>query len=271
MAYDTDNFAVDVIERSHTIPVLVDFWAEWCAPCRVLGPVLERLAERHQDRWALAKIDTEAHPEIAQRYNIRSIPNVKLFVDGEPVDEFVGALPENMIEAWLQKALPSKYRAELMRASDELRRGNIAQGQKILHSILQNEPDNQQIAVMLARTLIFSDSQRALDLVAGIQEDSDFFDEAEAIRTLARLHEYLLKPETVPAGRSQQAYLLAIERLRNQDFDQALQGFIDIVASDRQYDDDGARRACIAIFRFLGEDHPITKKHRSGFSSALYA
>ena len=101
--YDTDNFDVDVLERSREKPVLVDFWAAWCGPCRVIGPVLERLADDNGDDWELRKLDTEKHPDIARQYRITSIPAVKLFVDGEVKDEFVGALPEQMIVLWLKR------------------------------------------------------------------------------------------------------------------------------------------------------------------------
>ena len=102
--FDTDNFDVDVLERSREKPVLVDFWAAWCGPCRVIGPVLERLADDNGDDWELRKLDTEKHPDIARQYRITSIPAVKLFVDGEVKDEFVGALPEQMIVLWLKKS-----------------------------------------------------------------------------------------------------------------------------------------------------------------------
>ena len=95
MAYDIQDFQKEVIEKSFDKPVLVDFWAEWCGPCKVLGPVLERLAEKYRDQWVLAKVNTEHFPQLAMQYNIRGIPNVKLFINGKVVDEFTGACQAN--------------------------------------------------------------------------------------------------------------------------------------------------------------------------------
>lgn len=102
MADISERFQQDVIDKSHEKPVVVDFWAPWCGPCRVLSPVLEKLAKESKGVWRLVKINTDKHPAIARRYNVRGIPAVKLFVDGEVKDEFVGALPEPDIRKWLQ-------------------------------------------------------------------------------------------------------------------------------------------------------------------------
>lgn len=107
MADIAAKFQEDVIEKSHDKPVVVDFWAPWCGPCRTLGPVLERLAKESQGTWRLVKINTDKHPQIARRYNVRGIPAVKLFVDGEVADEFVGARPEGAVKQWLQPHVPS--------------------------------------------------------------------------------------------------------------------------------------------------------------------
>ena len=135
MTYDTNDFDRDVVERSWTIPVLVDFWAEWCGPCRVLGPVLEKLAGEHSHQWAFVKLDTEAHPHIAARHGVRSIPNVKLFVDGRVSDEFVGALPEARVVEWLKKALPSRFRSQLAEARRALSDNGTCAALEILRPI----------------------------------------------------------------------------------------------------------------------------------------
>ncbi len=108
MNHEVSNFSAEVIERSRTSPVLVDFWAPWCGPCRSLKPVLEKLAGEAGDRWALVTVDVDLHPDLAERFGIRGIPNVKLFHAGEIAAEFSGALPEVTVSAWLDRNLPKE-------------------------------------------------------------------------------------------------------------------------------------------------------------------
>ena len=270
MNYDTDNFATDVIERSHASPVLVDFWAEWCGPCKILGPVLEKLAEKHKDRWVMVKVNTEKHPQLAGEYGIRSIPNVKLFVDGEAIDEFVGVLPEGRILQWLDYALPSRHLNQIKDAERLLAEQKVDQARNLLQEVIAEEPDNHQAAVLIARAYLHSDPSQALELVSRIEPGDDYFDLAEAVRTFAHMFRYMDAPDSLKEDAQKDAYLKAISDLHAGDFPAALDGFIEVVQRDRYYDDDGSRKACIAIFKFLGESHEITQQYRPAFSSALY-
>jgi putative thioredoxin len=269
MSYDVTNFEQEVLQKSHEIPVVVDFWAEWCGPCRILGPTLERLARENGESWALAKVDTERLPEVAERYQVRSIPNVKLFVDGAVAGEFVGALPEYQVRRWLEKALPGKFAKELAQAEQLLKAGKSSEAHRLLDQIVQADPQNDRARVFLAHLTLFKDPAEAARLVENIEEP-EFSEITESIRTIGRLHDFAVRPESLPPGAGRERYREAIRSLFAEDFDGALNRFIDVIRSDRSYDDDGARKACIAIFKVLGEEHSVTLKHRREFSSALY-
>ncbi|PIE34793.1 thioredoxin [candidate division KSB3 bacterium] len=271
MSYDIQNFAKEVLERSYQVPVVVDFWAEWCAPCRMLSPVLEQLAARASGEWSLAKVNTEQHPQVAAEYGIQSIPNVKLFVDGEVVNEFVGALPEEAIGRWLKDALPSPLRHQLQQAQELLVQDRFPEAQQLLEEVLEQEPDNDQAAILLATSLLFSEHLKAAGFAEKIMPASDYFSTAEAVQTLSQLLDLREHPENLPDGTVKERYLAAIERLHERDFDAALSQFIELLGIARSYHNDGARKACVAIFNFLGNDHEISQKHRRDFSSALYA
>lgn len=270
MSHDVQNFEAEVIERSHTMPVLVDFWAEWCAPCRILGPILERLATKAQGQWELAKVDTEQHQEAAMRYGVQSIPNVKLFVDGQVADEFVGALPEERVEQWLKSALPSRYRDQLKKAQQLIVDGKLRKAQKLLQQVVDAEPDNHQAAVLLAQTHLEKDPQKAVETLQNVTPASEFFDAAEAVRTFGNMFYAVKHAKQLPDDPVKDLYLEAIKHIQSGDFEQALHNFITVIRKNRRYQEDGARKACVAIFNFLGNDHELTRTYRSEMSSALY-
>ena len=269
MGYDVVNFEKDVLERSQTVPVLVDFWAEWCGPCKALGPVLERLAAQADGRWTLAKVDTEQYAEVARTYGIQSIPNVKLFIGGVVVNEFIGALPEYQLVRWLEIAIPGKHQKQTDQAEALLAAGNNESARVILDDVLAAEPGNVAARILLARSIAFDDPARAVSLTESIEEPK-YSDLLDAIRVIARLHTRSPNDDQLPAAAVRSSYLAAIQMLVAGNFDTALGQFIDIIRQDRHYDNDGSRKACIALFKLLGEEHPVTQKHRRDFSSALY-
>ena len=271
MNHEITNFQTDVIERSHTIPVLVDFWAEWCGPCKVLGPILERLAAKNGSQWVLAKVDTDKNQDLAAQYGIRGIPNVKLFVDGKVANEFTGALPEPAVAQWLKKALPNKFRKDIERAQQLLQHSDNGEAKSLLEEIIHQDPGNEHARVLLAGSLVSDDPERAATLVADIEESSEFFLMVDAIRTFSELSTKLLHPDKLPDDPAKSNYLTALKATIALHYDEALEKFIEVIRNNRYYDDDGARKACIAIFRILGDNHAITQKRRREFSSALYS
>jgi len=270
MAYEANDFQQDVIDASADAPVLVNFWAPWCGPCRQLSPVLESLAEEH-DEWSLVKVNVDDNQEAAQAYGVRGIPAVKLFVDGEVEAEFTGAKPEHAIRSWLEENLPSESKSRIEAARQALDDGDREEAEQLLWPVLEEDPEHDEAQVLMARALAFKDPTRAKALA----EASDVADPTlrqvrDAVQTLTRLLEFADDPSALPEGDGRDDYRAAIDALAAQDVDEALDHFIDVVRTNRDYDDDGARKACIALFTLLGEQHPITREHRRTFDMALY-
>jgi len=263
------DFDGEVIEHSFQIPVLVDFWAPWCGPCKTLTPILEKLAAEASGSWELRTVNTEVQDEIALSYGIQSIPSVKLFSRGQVVAEFVGAIPEYAVRSWLAKNVPGKEASLIADAETLIGNRKIAEGRAILEEVLQHEPGNVEARVLLAPILLYTDTDRALQLVLAV-DDPKFSDTTETIAVFHHLLQAANRPEILPQAECRQRYAEACRFLQSQDFERALGEFIGLIRTDRSYDDDGARKACIAIFKYLGEDHPTTLRYRREFSNALY-
>ena len=262
------DFQADVVEASHARPILVDFWAPWCGPCRVLGPVLDRLAAEAAGRWALVKVNTDEAPGLMQHYGIRGIPAVKLFVGGAVAAEFTGALPEHILRQWLDEHLPSPARAHVKAAEVAWGAGDRTTARAKLEAALADpEAETATWAAAarsrLARLLAFEDRPRALALVDGLHTP-----EAEAVRTiLAALDRDL---DSLPDGPPRAHVVAALTALRANDLDTTLDRLIEAIRADRFYDDDGARKLGVALFQTLGEGHHVSQAHRPAFNMSLY-
>jgi putative thioredoxin len=273
------EFTTDVLEASFERPVLVDFWAQWCAPCRVLGPVLERLASESQGRWTLAKVDIEEHPALAIQFEVQSIPAVKLFRDGQVVAEFLGALPEREVERWLQENLPASPPPLLREAREARAGGDLNRAQTLLREALAQNADDVEAAVELAELLFPKEPAEGVRLTESVPQEHPLHDRAQALRNLARVIE-LAQPMAPGAGAGPAAgagspqawtsYVEGAQAFAAGHFGAAIEAWIASIRRDRKVDDDGARRACVALFELFGEGHPVTQQYRRPFSSALF-
>jgi putative thioredoxin len=269
MPLEVTNFDSEVIARSYERPILVDFWAPWCGPCRMIGPVLEKMADE-ADGWELAKVNTDEQQEVARRYSIMSIPAVKLFSHGEVVDEFVGALPEAQVRAWLEKALPSKHQDAVERARASMT-DNPAEAQALLKTVLENEPGNAAARALLAQALVFQDPQKAMEMLDGADlRDPVPIRIADAVGVLAHLANLRLDAAALGDGPGREAYLEAAGLIAAQDFAAAFDTLLRVVRTDRKLDEDGARKSMLALFTLLGEENPLTPQYRRQLERALF-
>jgi putative thioredoxin len=262
MTYEIQDFQKDVIEASYQTPVFVDFWAEWCGPCKMVGPILEKLAEESEGKWKLAKVDTEQHQDLAAQWNIRSIPNMKLFAEGKVVAELTGALPEYQLKKWLGAHIPSQAGKRITEAEQIAAAGKTDEAIITLEKALTLEKDNEQGLLLLGRLIVFEQPERAKELAAPLRHRI----EAEHIIIIAEA----LADIELPEGPPQEKLLQAVENIRQKDFEAALNLLIDSIVVNKAYADELARRLVLAIFYWLGSDHELTRKYRRKFDMSLY-
>lgn len=273
-----ENFQ-QVIEASFKVPVLVDFWASWCQPCLALMPILARLAEEYGGKFLLGKLNTEEEQEIAARFGIRSIPNVKLFRDGQPVDEFMGALPEAAVREFIDRHVARESDAKVAEALEQLRTGNAAGAVVLLDEAREADPDNPRVTLALAQ------AQAATGDVAAAEATLDGLPPGERDKPeVATLRSHLFF-ENELAGASaapelearleadpedhEALYQLALRKVVDQDYDAAMELLLELMRKDRSFGDDAGRSTLLKVFDMLGDD-PRVGRYRSRMASLLY-
>ncbi len=269
------SFQTDVLDRSREVPVIVDFWAEWCGPCRVLGPTLEQVAAEYGDAVQLVKVDTDANQRVAAQYGIRSIPAVKAFRDGEMVDEFIGALPEPQVREFFQRIQPSEADTLTSDGDAALGAGNFDEARAKFEAALAADEAHTGAALGLAVVLVESgEVERAEELARRTPN------EERAKRVLARAgllraavgidRDALEARLASDEGDIEARYQLGAHMLAVGEWEPGFEHLLDVMVRDRKFADDGAKERILEGLELLGNGHPLTSEYRRRLTNLLF-
>ena len=280
-SFDTsaEAFEKEVLKASENVPVLVDFWAPWCAPCRVLKPILEKLVGEYQGRFLLAKVNSDEHPQLSARFGVRGIPNVKAFVDGKLADEFTGALPESGVRAFIDRLIPTPAE-KLRRAARALViQGDFDEAERHLRNALALDPANHAVRLDLVELLLAKNSQAEADELFAPIPERERDERADRLYSVLALWKKSQQLPTVEALQAKLAAdpadlhaLMALgERLvADQRFEPALAALLEVVRKDRGALRTSARKLVGEAFN-LAEDQPdLVSEYRRLLAGALY-
>jgi len=265
------TFDRDVVERSYDVPVVVDFWAPWCGPCRMLGPILEKLASEHGSGFVLAKLNVDDNQSLAVYYGVQGIPAVKAFRNGEVVDEFVGALPEPQVRAFVERLVPDEAQADLEQAAALLAAHRWPEAETLYRRLVE-ETEGETATLGLAQALLGQGKGCAAREALDELPDPDAIPEVE---WLAPLVDYLCTMEAtgaaeegIPALEAQ--YRRAAGLIRRGNFAAALDGLLELLREDKEFAEGQARRAVLGIFTLLGDESELTRTYRPRLATILF-
>jgi putative thioredoxin len=237
------DFQRDIVDASATTPVVVDFWAPWCGPCRTLGPILEKLEREYAGRFRLVKVNSDENQELATAFNVRSIPHVMAFRNGKPVGQFIGALPEGQVRAFIEKLMPSPHEQSLESASSLVEQGKVDEAEKLLDTIPPNIDWDARVEALRAAIGFARGGGDQAALEAKLAADPR---DLEARLALARLH----------AGRRR--------------YREAMEALVEIVRIDKNWRDGEARTQLLHLFTLAEGEPDLVSEYRRKLATALY-
>jgi putative thioredoxin len=264
------DFEYEVIAYSNQIPVIVDFWAEWCRPCKTLTPVLEKLAEDSQGTFRLAKVNVDDNPNLALRYNVRSIPNVKAFRDGQVVSEFLGLQPEPRVKEFIRNLAPSQIDLLLEKGQSQLEALNWLEAGNSFRQFLAKSPNHPAGLLGLLKSNLmqgaFSNAKQIIEEFPPSQE----YAHLELLRPLLNA----LSAEKSNLGTNDDpldaTYHNGLRLTMRGYLPAAMDGMIEILRQNKHYRNDEPRKVLLALFEVLGDNHPLTQQYRRELAMVLF-
>lgn len=263
------DFDYQVIAFSQQRPVVVDFWAEWCAPCRVIGPLLERLAQDARGAFRLAKVNIDENPKLAKRYEIYSIPAVKAFQNGRPVAEFVGVIPEPQLRNFIGNLVPDETKLALEKGQGLLSMRQIQAAEETFREILEKRPGYPPALLGLSKSQLLQGKHQEAHHILRAFPTSKESTAAESLRPLADALQNIqaLFAEDDPL---EAAYKRALDLIRRGNTPAAMDGILDILREDRRFRSGEAHRIMLAIFELLGDEDPLVDEYRRELANILF-
>ena len=269
----TEEFGQAVLQRSREVPVVVDFWAEWCGPCKTLGPALERVAADYAPKFDLVKVDVDANQDLARQFQIQGIPTVVAFKDGQPVERFTGALPESAVRQWVDGLLPTEADLNVERARDAVLDGDVELAEQIFHQVLGDIPDHAEAGTGLAALMIAKGEPADALIVLGKLPPTP---EVERLQAAARVtsgqssdvSDLEVKLQAEPADDATRIELATALAARAE-YEPALDHLLKVVIA-RGPHKEAARKGVLDIFELLGDGHPLTATYRRELANALF-
>jgi putative thioredoxin len=270
---DEMSFEREVIQKSSEKTVVVDFWAAWCGPCRMLGPVLERLAQEPDSNFVLAKVDVDANPGLAMRYSVQGIPAVKAFRDGQVAGEFVGAQPEPQVRQFLKDVAPGEADGQALSAEFMIAERRWSEAAELYRLALEKNPADLESRLGLARALIGQGQGcKASDYLAELRDEAStmarverLLPVAEFVCSVAEKGDVNAEVTVVEAQYRQAARLLSQGKIAP-----AMDGLLDVLRSNKNYRDGRVREVMLGVFELLGDEDPLTGAYRREMASVLF-